>query len=82
MKTEEQRRLEKVLEGLNEFVLNRVTNIRELLQTDVVRAKQELGNHVGELIMRPQPDTGSYVVEGEWDLLGARFPGGQTTSRT
>ena len=51
-------------------------------QTDVVRAKTELGKHVSELIMHPQADTGSYVVEGEWDLLGDCFSNARATSRT
>ena len=70
------------LAGLDEFAANRLASIRELLQTDVVRAKTELGKHVSELIMHPQADTGSYVVEGEWDLLGDCFSNAQATSRT
>jgi hypothetical protein len=41
-KVEEDRRPKRVFEGLEEFVRNRVSQLRELMQVDVARAKVEL----------------------------------------
>jgi hypothetical protein len=73
-KVEEDRRPERVFEGLDEFVRNRVSRLRELMQVDVSRAKVELGKHLSVITMRPEPDGSGYAIEGEWDLVGDRFP--------
>jgi site-specific DNA recombinase len=57
-------------EDLNEFVLAEIPNIRKLAQSDVPRAKVELGKHVEEIVLKPNADKTAYVVEGQWDILG------------
>ncbi len=57
---------------VREFVTDRLGNIRQLLYSDVRRAKGELAKHVRSIEMVPQADgkAGHYVAIGEWDLLG------------
>jgi DNA invertase Pin-like site-specific DNA recombinase len=57
---------------IRQFVYERLGNIRELLYTDVPRAKAELAKHVTCIEMAPLQDgkQGHYVAIGEWNLLG------------
>ena len=50
----------------------RLANVRQLLISDVQKAKAELGKHVSGIRMVPQIEgkKGHYVAEGEWNLLG------------
>lgn len=47
-------------------------DIPTLFKADPLLAKAKLAEHLDHITMRPQPD-GVYLVEGEWDLLGAGF---------
>jgi hypothetical protein len=53
-------------------VSERLGNIRELLNSDVPRAKEELAKHVTGIEMVPTSEgkEGHYVAIGEWNLLG------------
>ncbi|MCH7987221.1 MAG: recombinase family protein [Acidobacteria bacterium] len=55
-------------EEVRAFVTSRLTNLRDLLSSDVATAKTELLKHVREI--RLHPEGGTYRAEGEWDLLG------------
>jgi len=55
-------------EEVRAFVASRLTNLRDLLSSDVAAAKTELLKHVREI--RLHPEGGTYRAEGEWDLLG------------
>ncbi|WP_375782567.1 recombinase family protein [Silvibacterium bohemicum] len=47
-------------------------DIPALFKVDPLLAKAKLAEHLDRITMCPQPD-GTYLVEGEWDLLGAAF---------
>jgi hypothetical protein len=57
---------------IRQFVYERLGNIRELLYTDVPRAKAELAKHITAIEMAPRSEgkEGHYVAIGEWNLLG------------
>jgi ABC-type transporter Mla subunit MlaD len=57
---------------VREFVTDRLGNIRQLLYSDVQKAKGELAKHVRSIEMVPQAEgkEGHYVAIGEWNLLG------------
>jgi len=57
-------------EDLGEFVLTAISNIRQLAQNDVPRAKVEPRKQVEEIILRPDDDRSGHLIEGQWDLLG------------
>jgi hypothetical protein len=59
------------------FVLERLGNIRQLLNADVQRAKFELAKHVSRIRMVPEgpAKNGHYVAVGEWNLLGGLAEG-------
>jgi hypothetical protein len=62
------------------FITERVDDIRSILAKDVLRAREELAKHVGEIRMQPR-EVGVdrfYVAEGEWNLLGRRPETGRT----
>ncbi len=59
-----------VLEGLEDHVLGAISNIRELAQSDVPRAKVELGKHIDRIVLTPQSDHTGYLIEGQWTLVG------------
>ena len=63
------------LDDFGKFVHARLKNVRELLYSDVERARIELSCHVDRIIMRPQEGAGSrhYVATGEWNLIGREF---------
>ena len=60
-----------VLEGLEDHVMGAIPNIRELAQSDVPRAKVELGKHVDQIVLTPEPDHSGYLIEGQWTLVGS-----------
>jgi hypothetical protein len=57
---------------VRQFVTDRLGDIRQLLYSDVQKAKGELAKHVGSIEMVPQAEgkEGHYVAIGEWNLLG------------
>ena len=64
----EQQAVAPQLGDLREFVTERLTNIRALINSDVERARAELTKHVTMITLQPQHD--HYVAAGEWNLLG------------
>ena len=65
--------LQASLEGLREFIVSRLGNVRELLlSSDVERARAELARHVRRLDLRPATAGGVryYVASGQWDFIG------------
>ena len=68
-----QQKEQKVLtpDDIRAMVRSALEDIPALLHKDPLRAKAKLAEHVDLITMKPQPDD-SYVVEGEWDLLGNR----------
>jgi site-specific DNA recombinase len=57
---------------IQDFVVKGLSNLRELIQTDVVRARAELLRHVSEIRLTPTKSGAGleYVATGNWDLLG------------
>ena len=57
---------------LRQFVARRLADLRQLLYSDVTRARAELMRHVREIRMIPQGtnEERHYAAVGEWDLLG------------
>jgi site-specific DNA recombinase len=55
-----------------QFVTARLGNIRQLLASNVQKAKIELAQHVTQISMIPQREgkKGHYVADGEWNLVG------------
>jgi site-specific DNA recombinase len=47
-------------------------DIPALFKVDPLLAKAKLAEHLDRIAMYPQPD-GTYLADGEWDLLGAGF---------
>jgi hypothetical protein len=58
------------LDELRHFVIERLMNIRTLVNSDVARARVELTKHVTRITLQPQHDR--YVAAGEWNLLGSK----------
>ncbi len=56
------------LKDIRSFVLSRLSNIRDLLNSDVMTARTELAKHVQAIAFHPED--GSYKVSGTWDLVG------------
>lgn len=56
---------------VRKFVLERVLNLPQLLQTEVQRARAELARRIDEIKMIPTDQDGErfYVAETKWDLL-------------
>jgi site-specific DNA recombinase len=57
---------------IREFVSERLSDIRQVLNADVQRAKGELAKHVSKITMLPQGEgkESHYAAAGEWNLLG------------
>jgi site-specific DNA recombinase len=55
------------------LVSGALTDIPKLLAKSPQMAKAKLSQHLDKVRMLPQPD-GTYIAEGEWDLLGNRGP--------
>ena len=64
----EQRAVTPQLDELRDFVIERLMNIRALVNSDVELARAELAKHVTHITLQPQYD--HYVATGEWNLLG------------
>ena len=60
-------------EDVRGSILNVLQDIPALLAKSPRTAKAKLAEHVDSIRLIPQPD-GTYVAEGEWDLLGNRGP--------
>jgi hypothetical protein len=60
-------------EDIRALVSGALTDIPKLLAKSPQMAKAKLSQHLDKVRMLPQPD-GTYVAEGEWDLLGNRGP--------
>ena len=60
-------------EEIRGLVSGAITDIPKLLAKSPQLAKAKLSQHVSSVRMLPQPD-GTYIAEGEWDLLGNRGP--------
>jgi site-specific DNA recombinase len=58
---------------IREFVEAGITDMRDLLNRDVLLAKAELRKHLDEVRMIPTQgqEAWHYIAEGKWDLLGA-----------
>jgi hypothetical protein len=56
------------LSELRNFIIERLTNIRTLVTSDVERARVELAKHITGITLQPQD--GHYEVAGEWNVLG------------
>jgi hypothetical protein len=54
---------------ISSFVRESLRDVPKLLSMAPELAKTKLAQHIDKIRMLPQPD-GSYVAEGEWDLLG------------
>jgi DNA invertase Pin-like site-specific DNA recombinase len=68
-----QERRELSEEQIRTHVRNALQDISALLLKSPQLAKSKLAEHVDTIKLLPQPD-GTYVAEGEWDLLGNRGP--------
>jgi len=53
-------------------VKDALQDIPALFKADPLLAKAKMAEHIDHITMHPQPD-GTYLVEGEWDLLGQGF---------
>jgi site-specific DNA recombinase len=53
-------------------VRDALENVPALFKLDPLVAKAKLAEHLDCITMYPQPD-GTYMAEGNWDLLGAHF---------
>ena len=60
-------------EEIRTLVSGALTDIPKLLAKAPQLAKTKLAQHVDSIRLIPQPD-GTYIAEGEWDLLGNRGP--------
>jgi hypothetical protein len=73
------RGLDARFQGIEEFVLKRLQDIRGLLLADVPRAKAELSKHTAITLT---PEGSSFRISGDWDLLGGRSGGAGGQNRT
>jgi site-specific DNA recombinase len=65
---------------IEEFVQQRLQNIRGLLFADVPRAKVELSKHCTAITLTPEGST--FRIAGDWNLLGGRSDGAGGQNRT
>jgi hypothetical protein len=65
--------LEVELREIEEFAVKRLRDIQVLLRGDVLRAKSELAKHCTDIALTPKGN--SYMVSGDWNLLGGRSGG-------
>ncbi len=72
--------LEMKLQKIEEFAMKRLRDIQGLLGGDVLRAKSELAKHCTDITLTPKGD--SYMVSGDWNLLGGRSGGAGGQNRT
>jgi hypothetical protein len=74
------RGLEARLQGIEEFVEQRLKDIQGLLSADVSRAKAELSKHCTAITLTPEGS--SFRISGDWNLLGGRSDGAGGQNRT
>jgi len=55
--------------------MKRLRDIQGLLGGDVLRAKSELAKHCTDITLTPKGN--SYMVSGDWNLLGGRSGGAE-----
>lgn len=72
--------LEPKLREIEEFAMKRLRDLTGLLKGDVLRAKSELAKHCTQITLTPEGS--SYVVSGDWNLLGGRSGGAGGQNRT
>jgi hypothetical protein len=72
--------LEMKLQKIEEFAMKRLRDIHGLLGGDVLRTKLELAKHCRDIT--PTPKGNSYVVSGDWNLLGGCSGGAGGTACT
>jgi hypothetical protein len=72
--------LEVKLREIEEFAMKRLRDIQGLLGGDVLRAKSELAKHCTDITLTPKGN--SYMVSGDWNLLGGRSGGAGGPART
>ena len=72
--------LEMKLQKIEEFAMKRLRDIQGLLGGDVLRAKSELAKHCTDITLTPKGN--SYMVSGDWNLLGGRSSGAGGQNRT
>ena len=58
------------LKDLRGFVTSRLSDLRGLLNSDVMTAKTELSRHVKAIYLHPDHSKRTYTVSGTLDLLG------------
>jgi hypothetical protein len=67
-------------DGRREFAMKRLRHIQGLCGGDVLRAKSELAKHCTDITLAPKGN--SYIVSGDWNLLGGRSGIPDSTART
>ena len=65
---------------IERFVMERLSDIHGLLAGDIQRAKSELAKHCTEITLTPNGQ--SYLISGDWNLLGGRSDGAGGQNRT
>ena len=68
------------LREIEEFAMKRLRDIQGLLGGDVLRAKSELAKHCPDITLTPKGN--SYMVSGDWNLLGGLSGGAGGADRT
>ena len=58
---------------IRNHVRKALSDIPSLLKKAPAQAKAKLAKHISPIRLLPQPD-GSFIAEGEWDLLGNKGP--------
>jgi hypothetical protein len=61
------------LQRIEEFAMKRLRDIQGRLGGDVLRVKSELAKHCTDITLTPKGN--SYIVSGDWRLLGGRSDG-------
>jgi len=57
------------LKGMRRFVVSRMSELRELLDSDVITARSELMKHVKAIVIHQE--TQGWRATGNWDLVGS-----------
>jgi hypothetical protein len=72
--------LEMKLQKIEEFAMKRLRDIQGLLGGDVLRAKSELAKYCTDITLTLKGN--SYMVSGDWNLLGGRSGGAGGPAQT
>jgi site-specific DNA recombinase len=62
------------IKGIRSFVISRLAEVRDLLNSDPVTTKTEIAKHVSKITLEPRGRT--YQISGSWDLLGTTCANG------